>query len=99
MNNNVNNIVEEILNAVKGDCQAYNRDYVVWYETDLNKDWIEVLKSDWFELMIEDELKWSLFYGDCMMTKESWNFWVICLNDVGVEEIEKKVKYGIENQI
>lgn len=50
-------------------------------------------------MMIEDELKWSLFYGDCMMTKESWNFWVICLNDVGVEEIEKKVKYGIENQI
>lgn len=91
-------MAQDIINAVSGDCEERKKDYVVWYETDLSKDWVKVLNSEWFYVYISEVLDWSMVRGVCKIRSDnySWELWVIGLREFKENEIEEMVLNGIE---
>ena len=86
-------IAQDIINAVSGDCEERKKDYVVWYETDLSRDWVEVLNSEWFFVYISEVLGWSMVRGVCKIRSDnkSWESWIIVMKEISESEIEDLV--------
>lgn len=86
-------IAQDIINAVSGDCEERKKDYIVWYETDLNRKWVEVLNSEWFFVYISEVMKWSMVRGVCKIrnNNKSWESWVVVMKEISENEIEDLV--------
>lgn len=86
-------IAQDIINAVVGDTEEKNKEYIVWYETDLSDDWIRVLNSEWFFVYLNEVMKWSMVRGVCKIRNEnkSWGSWIIAVKEISESELEDVV--------
>ena len=89
--------LENVLENINNNFEDQGKSWCILYETQINQKCSDILRSLWFENLLEQEYGYYIYMGDCKILNidSNWNFWVVTKKYYEIEELEKEIKNSI----